>query len=92
MDVHLLRAAHSSTAPSPESMWLPTCLSLQALLATEGVTLKVTDGAVRAIARVAEEVNRLLDNIGARRLHTVMERILSEVSYSAPDIVEAARK
>jgi ATP-dependent HslUV protease ATP-binding subunit HslU len=56
------------------------------------VNLKVTDGAIRAIARVAEEVNRLLDNIGARRLHTVMERILAEVSYSAPDMVEAARK
>lgn len=38
----------------------------QALLETEGVTLRMTDGAVRAIARVAEEANRLLDNIGAR--------------------------
>lgn len=48
------------------------------LLATEGVDLQFTDAAVRAVAQVAEEANKLLDNIGARRLHTVLERILSE--------------
>jgi len=64
----------------------------QALLQTEGVNLQFTDGALHAIARMAEEANRLLDNIGARRLHTVLERILGEISYSAPEKVEEARR
>jgi hypothetical protein len=53
--------------PSPSIPSLPP----QALLATEGVRLTFTDGAVRALARIAEDANRLLENIGARRLHTV---------------------
>jgi ATP-dependent HslUV protease ATP-binding subunit HslU len=56
-----------------------------ALLATENVTLAFTDDAVDAIADVAVEVNATVENIGARRLQTVMERILDEVSYTAPD-------
>jgi ATP-dependent HslUV protease ATP-binding subunit HslU len=56
-----------------------------ALMATEGVTLVVTDDAVDAIADVAVEVNASVENIGARRLQTVMERILDEVSFTAPD-------
>lgn len=64
----------------------------QVLLATEGVALQFSDGAVRAIARSAEEANKLLDNIGARRLHTVLERVLADISYEAPDKVAAARQ
>jgi ATP-dependent HslUV protease ATP-binding subunit HslU len=56
-----------------------------ALLATEGVTLAFGDDAIGAIARVAVEVNGSVENIGARRLQTVMERILDEVSFTAPD-------
>ncbi|MGE3867148.1 MAG: AAA family ATPase, partial [Hyphomonadaceae bacterium] len=56
-----------------------------ALLATEGVTLDFTAEAVDAIARVAAEVNANVENIGARRLQTVMERLLDEVSFAAPD-------
>jgi ATP-dependent HslUV protease ATP-binding subunit HslU len=56
-----------------------------ALLATEGVTLAFADDAIAAIARVAVEVNSSVENIGARRLQTVMERILDDVSFSAPD-------
>ena len=63
---------------------------MQELLKTEGVDLHFTDGAIHAIAAAAEEANRSLDNIGARRLHTVLERILSDISYSAPDRVMAA--
>ena len=56
-----------------------------ALMATEGVTLDFTDDAVDAIARIAVEVNASVENIGARRLQTVMERILDEISFNAPD-------
>ncbi len=56
-----------------------------ALLATEGVTLEFTADAVDAIADVAVAVNSSVENIGARRLQTVMERILDEISFAAPD-------
>jgi ATP-dependent HslUV protease ATP-binding subunit HslU len=56
-----------------------------ALLATEGVTLDFTDDAIDAIADIAVAVNSSVENIGARRLQTVMERVLDEVSFSAPD-------
>jgi ATP-dependent HslUV protease ATP-binding subunit HslU len=57
----------------------------QALLATEGVTLQLTPDAVRRIAQIAFEVNERTENIGARRLATVMERLLEELSFEAPD-------
>ncbi len=56
-----------------------------ALLATEGVRLEFTPDAVDAIADVAVQVNASVENIGARRLQTVMERILDDISYAAPD-------
>jgi len=56
-----------------------------ALLATEGVTLEVSQDAIDAVADVAVAVNSSVENIGARRLQTVMERVLDEVSFSAPD-------
>src|SRR5437762_154185 len=56
-----------------------------ALLATEGVTLDFTDDAIDAIADIAVEVNSNVENIGARRLQTVMERVLDEISFAAPD-------
>jgi ATP-dependent HslUV protease ATP-binding subunit HslU len=56
-----------------------------ALMATEGVTLDFTADAVDAIADVAVAVNSSVENIGARRLQTVMERVLDEVSFAAPD-------
>ncbi len=56
-----------------------------ALMATEGVTLAVTDDAIDAIAGIAVDVNGTVENIGARRLQTVMERILDDISFSAPD-------
>jgi ATP-dependent HslUV protease ATP-binding subunit HslU len=56
-----------------------------ALLATEGVTLEFSTDAVDAIADVAVAVNSSVENIGARRLQTVMERILDEISFAAPD-------
>jgi len=56
-----------------------------ALMATEKVSLAFTDEGLREIAQVAVEVNDTVENIGARRLHTVMERLLEEVSYSASD-------
>src|SRR6202045_4384684 len=56
-----------------------------ALLTTEGVTLEFTPDAVDAIADVAVLVNSSVENIGARRLQTVMERVLDEISFAAPD-------
>jgi ATP-dependent HslUV protease ATP-binding subunit HslU len=56
-----------------------------ALLRTEGVDLVFTEDAVDALARVAVDVNNAVENIGARRLQTVLERVLDEVSFTAPD-------
>jgi ATP-dependent HslUV protease ATP-binding subunit HslU len=56
-----------------------------ALLGTESVTLAFTEDAIAEIARVAAEVNGVVENIGARRLHTVMERLLEEISFTATD-------
>ena len=57
----------------------------RALIATEGVTLSFTAEGIAAIARIAAEVNASLENIGARRLQTVMEKLLEEVSFEAED-------
>lgn len=56
-----------------------------ALMATEGVTLDVTPDGIDALADIAVAVNSTVENIGARRLQTVMERVLDEVSFNAPD-------
>jgi ATP-dependent HslUV protease ATP-binding subunit HslU len=56
-----------------------------ALLATEGMTLRFTDDAIQEIARLAAEINERVENIGARRLHTVMERLVEEISFAATD-------
>jgi ATP-dependent HslUV protease ATP-binding subunit HslU len=57
----------------------------EALLATEEVTLTFEPGSVEAIADLAAEINSTVENIGARRLQTVMERLLEEISFTAPD-------
>ena len=56
-----------------------------ALMATEGVTLTFTDDAVDALADLAADINDRIENIGARRLHTVLERLLEEISFTATD-------
>jgi ATP-dependent HslUV protease ATP-binding subunit HslU len=63
-----------------------------ALLGTEGVTLEFTPDAVAEIARLAVEVNSSTENIGARRLSTLMERLLDEVSFEAPDMAGVSVK
>ena len=57
----------------------------RALLATEGVTLEFADDGIEQIAKFAMQVNEQSENIGARRLHTVLERLLDDVSYGAPE-------
>ncbi|AKF81218.1 ATP-dependent HslUV protease ATP-binding subunit HslU [Myxococcus fulvus] len=57
-----------------------------ALLSTEGVRLSFTDDAVTELARIAQQANERTQNIGARRLHTVLERLLDEVSFSASEL------
>lgn len=56
-----------------------------ALMGTEGVTVSFTPDGINALARIAAEVNRAVENIGARRLYTVMERVFEELSFTAPD-------
>jgi ATP-dependent HslUV protease ATP-binding subunit HslU len=58
----------------------------KALLATEGVELIFEETAIEEIAFIANKVNERMENIGARRLHTVMEKLLDEISFSAPDM------
>ncbi|WP_456433083.1 ATP-dependent protease ATPase subunit HslU [Thermosulfuriphilus sp.] len=58
----------------------------KALLATEGVELEFQEEAIAEIARLAYEVNQRTENIGARRLHTMLEKLLEEISFTAPDI------
>ena len=57
-----------------------------ALLETEGIKLSFTDDAVQEIARIAAQVNEAMENIGARRLHTIMEKLLEEISFNGPDL------
>jgi ATP-dependent HslUV protease ATP-binding subunit HslU len=59
-----------------------------ALLETEGLKLEFTRDALDEIASFAFRVNEATENIGARRLHTIMERVLDEISFNAPDITE----
>lgn len=61
-------------------------LQYKALLETEGVTINFTDEAIERIAEIATEVNQETDNIGARRLHTILERLLEELSFEASEI------
>ena len=56
-----------------------------ALIQVEGVKLKFKPDSIKEIARIAEEVNQKSQNIGARRLHTVLETLLEEISFDAPD-------
>jgi ATP-dependent HslUV protease ATP-binding subunit HslU len=58
----------------------------EALLATEGVRVKFAEDAIQEIAQIASDVNERTENIGARRLHTILERLLDEVSFSAPEM------
>lgn len=64
-------------------------LQYKALLDTEGVTIDFTEAAIERIAEIATEVNQETDNIGARRLHTILERLLEELSYEASEIAPA---
>ena len=72
--VHILKDTRASLAEQ-----------YRALIATEGVAVDFTDDGIRAIARIAAEVNGEIENIGARRLQTVMEKLLEEVSFEAED-------
>jgi ATP-dependent HslUV protease ATP-binding subunit HslU len=60
----------------------------QALLATEGLDVVFTDDAIGAMADLAHKVNRTTQNIGARRLHTILEKVVEEISFDAPERTE----
>ena len=57
----------------------------KALMGTEGMVLDFTDDAVDTLAELAADINTSVENIGARRLHTVLERLLEEISFTASD-------
>ncbi|WP_414056097.1 ATP-dependent protease ATPase subunit HslU [Macrococcus equi] len=61
----------------------------ESLLATEHVTINFTDEAIEKLAQIAYDVNQDTDNIGARRLHTILEKMLEDLSYEAPDMPNA---
>ncbi len=61
----------------------------KALMGTEGIELEFTDGAIERLAKLACEVNNQNENIGARRLHTILEKLLEELSFDAPDLEES---
>jgi ATP-dependent HslUV protease ATP-binding subunit HslU len=63
----------------------------KALLATEGVTLDFDEASIDELALLAEEINTAVENIGARRLHTILERLLEEISFTASDRPEGTR-
>jgi ATP-dependent HslUV protease ATP-binding subunit HslU len=58
----------------------------EALLETEEIDLRFEESAIKEIASIASKVNERMENIGARRLHTVMEKLLDEISFDAPDM------
>ncbi|MGQ9799095.1 MAG: ATP-dependent protease ATPase subunit HslU [Ignavibacterium sp.] len=62
-----------------------------ALLETEGVSLEFTDDAIREIARIATEVNEQVENIGARRLHTILTTLLDEILFNVPDKIPSTQ-
>jgi ATP-dependent HslUV protease ATP-binding subunit HslU len=57
----------------------------EALMGTEGVKVKFTEDAIEQIAAMAEKVNNMNENIGARRLHTIMEKVMEDISFDAPE-------
>ena len=61
----------------------------KALLATEGVALTFSEDGIQRIAETSWHVNETTENIGARRLHTILERLLETISFEAPDLVES---
>jgi ATP-dependent HslUV protease ATP-binding subunit HslU len=63
-------------------------IQYKALLATEGIELDFDESSIREIASIADKVNETTENIGARRLHTILESLLDEISFSAPDMTE----
>ncbi|HEU0123841.1 MAG TPA: ATP-dependent protease ATPase subunit HslU [Bryobacteraceae bacterium] len=67
----------------PKNALIKQC---QALLETEGIRLTFTDDAIRELALFATQLNEVMENIGARRLHTIMEKVLEEISFEGPDL------
>lgn len=63
----------------------------QELISTEGVDLVFEDDAIREIARMAAKLNKTIENIGARRLHTVIERIMENISFDAAEMEEGEK-
>ncbi len=83
--VELAASVARRPAAHPDRAGALAAEAVAALLATEKVTLSFTDDAVDALAELAADINDRVENIGARRLHTVLERLLEEISFTATD-------
>jgi ATP-dependent HslUV protease ATP-binding subunit HslU len=83
VELHALHAADFERILTEPDASLKT--QYEALLATEGVKIEFTRAALARIAAIADQVNERSENIGARRLHTVLERLLESVSFEAAD-------
>jgi len=77
--------ASSAKTRSTSSVFISATYCLIRLMKTEEVDLVFADEAIDELARLAAEINRTVENIGARRLHTVLERLLEEISFSATE-------
>ncbi len=65
---------------------MPSSKQYKALLKTEEVDLEFEEEAIREITDIAQRINEMTENIGARRLYTVMEKLLDDISFTAPDL------
>jgi ATP-dependent HslUV protease ATP-binding subunit HslU len=63
----------------------------QAMLASEGVEIEFTEGAIKEIAAIAAQVNQAVENIGARRLHTILSSLLDELLFAVPDDINSGK-
>ena len=84
-DLHIGEVTLDRILTEPENALIK---QYQALLETEGIRLTFPAEAIREIAALATKVNERTENIGARRLHTIMEKLLEEISFTAPDLGE----
>ncbi|MDU6454237.1 MAG: HslU--HslV peptidase ATPase subunit, partial [Enterobacter hormaechei] len=82
---HILFIASGAFQIASPSDLIPT-VQYKALMATEGVNIEFTDDGIKRIAQAAWQVNETTENIGARRLHTVLERLMEDISYDASDL------
>jgi len=86
--VRILKEPENALLKQYRALLASEGIEYRALLASEGIELEFTDEAIRAIAEMASYVNSKAENIGARRLHTILTTLLEDILYEAPDVPE----